>query len=109
MLVVGHQPTLGEVAATLLVGSAQPLSVKKAAVWWLRQRERELRQLLLHRRQRAVARHIGAADCHGPRRYGQRLHQAGFAHLSGRQDVTEIPLDQILIQFVVGAAHDLVG
>ena len=41
VLVVGHQPTLGEVAATLLVGSAQPLSVKKAAVWWLRQRDRE--------------------------------------------------------------------
>lgn len=34
-LVVGHQPTLGEVAALLLTGTAGELSVKKGAVWWL--------------------------------------------------------------------------
>ena len=39
VLVVGHQPTLGLVAATLLGGSAQPWSVRKGAVWWLRRRE----------------------------------------------------------------------
>ena len=40
MLVVGHQPTLGLVASMLLTGSAQPWTVKKAAVWWLRHRPR---------------------------------------------------------------------
>jgi len=40
VLVVGHQPTLGLVAAHLLAGVAQPWSVKKGAVWWLRQRDR---------------------------------------------------------------------
>lgn len=44
-LVVGHQPTLGRVAARLLggmLGPEQPaFSVRKGAVWWLRQRERE--------------------------------------------------------------------
>lgn len=41
VLVVGHQPTLGLVAAHLLAGVAQPWSVKKGAVWWLRRRERD--------------------------------------------------------------------
>jgi phosphohistidine phosphatase len=41
VLVVGHQPTLGEVAALVLTGSAQPWAIKKGAVWWLRHRERE--------------------------------------------------------------------
>lgn len=40
VLVVGHQPTLGLAAAWLLAGIAQPWSVKKGAVWWVRQRER---------------------------------------------------------------------
>ncbi|MEO7116571.1 MAG: phosphohistidine phosphatase SixA [Caldimonas sp.] len=40
VLIVGHQPTLGIVASTLLTGSAQAWSVKKAAVWWLRHRPR---------------------------------------------------------------------
>lgn len=40
-LVIGHQPTLGLAAAYLLAGVAQPWSVKKGAVWWLRRRERE--------------------------------------------------------------------
>ncbi len=39
VLVVGHQPTLGQVVAELL-GSASPgFSIKKGAVWWLRYRE----------------------------------------------------------------------
>lgn len=41
VLVIGHQPTLGLVAAHLLAGVAQPWSVKKGAVWWLRRRERD--------------------------------------------------------------------
>jgi phosphohistidine phosphatase len=40
VLVVGHQPTLGRVAAFLLAGVGQPWSVKKGAVWWLRRRDR---------------------------------------------------------------------
>jgi phosphohistidine phosphatase len=41
VLVVGHQPTLGQVAALLLGEVAQTWVLKKGAVWWLRQRERE--------------------------------------------------------------------
>jgi phosphohistidine phosphatase len=38
---VGHQPTLGHVAAFILGGSdVQSWSVKKGAIWWLRQRVR---------------------------------------------------------------------
>ncbi|UUX95977.1 histidine phosphatase family protein [Aquabacterium sp. J223] len=36
VVVVGHQPTLGRVAATLLGGQAQYWEVDKGAVWWLR-------------------------------------------------------------------------
>ncbi len=48
VLVVGHQPTLGQVAALLLSGQPQYWSVKKGAVWWLRHRRREDAQVLLH-------------------------------------------------------------
>ncbi len=41
VLVVGHQPALGMAAARLLSGADQPWAMKKAAVWWLRLRERE--------------------------------------------------------------------
>ncbi|MBM3361243.1 MAG: histidine phosphatase family protein [Betaproteobacteria bacterium] len=41
VLVVGHQPTLGRVAARLLGLPQAELSVRKGAVWWLRSRERE--------------------------------------------------------------------
>jgi phosphohistidine phosphatase len=41
VLVIGHQPTLGYVAAFLLAGLPQPWPVKKGAVWWLRVRQRE--------------------------------------------------------------------
>lgn len=41
VLVIGHQPTLGLVAARLLAQVDQPWSVKKGAVWWLRHRERD--------------------------------------------------------------------
>ena len=41
VLVVGHQPTLGEVAAMLLAGETASWSVKKGAVWWLSNRTRD--------------------------------------------------------------------
>lgn len=41
VLVVGHQPALGEVAALLMAGKAEYWSVKKGAVWWLSSRDRE--------------------------------------------------------------------
>jgi phosphohistidine phosphatase len=41
VLIIGHQPVLGQVAARLLTGLDQAWSVKKGAVWWLRQRERD--------------------------------------------------------------------
>ncbi|MBB4845478.1 phosphohistidine phosphatase [Paucibacter oligotrophus] len=44
VLIVGHQPTLGLLAAELLTGSPQPWAVKKGAVWWLRSRQREGQQ-----------------------------------------------------------------
>ncbi len=40
VLVVGHQPTLGEVVAQLLTGQRLSLSVKKGAIWWLATRKR---------------------------------------------------------------------
>lgn len=35
VVVVGHQPTLGEAAALLITGKTGSLSVKKGAIWWL--------------------------------------------------------------------------
>jgi phosphohistidine phosphatase len=40
VVVVGHQPTLGRVAALLLSGTAADWSVKKGAVWWFETRGR---------------------------------------------------------------------
>jgi phosphohistidine phosphatase len=40
VLVVGHQPTLGEAASFLLAGEEMGWSVKKGAVWWLTSRDR---------------------------------------------------------------------
>ncbi len=41
VLVVGHQPTLGEIAAELLSGRAASWHLAKGAVWWIRNRRRE--------------------------------------------------------------------
>lgn len=41
VLVVGHQPTLGQAVAKLLGLSAAECSVKKGSVWWLRHRQRD--------------------------------------------------------------------
>jgi phosphohistidine phosphatase len=40
VLVVGHQPTLGEVAALVLAGDEAAWAVKKSAIWWLSGRDR---------------------------------------------------------------------
>jgi phosphohistidine phosphatase len=40
VLIVGHQPTLGAVAARLLGHAHDSWSVKKGAVWWLASRDR---------------------------------------------------------------------
>lgn len=41
VLVVGHQPTLGQTIAQLIGLSESECPVKKGAVWWLRNRQRE--------------------------------------------------------------------
>ena len=41
VLICGHQPTLGQLAAHLLAGVEQDWPVKKGAVWWLRWRQRD--------------------------------------------------------------------
>lgn len=41
VLVVGHQPTLGEVAAQLLGCNDCLLNIKKGALWWFSRRERD--------------------------------------------------------------------
>ena len=40
VLLVGHQPVLGQALAQLL-GMAQDCAVRKGAAWWLRRRERD--------------------------------------------------------------------
>ncbi len=40
VVVVGHQPTLGQVIARLMGFTEDDCSVKKGALWWLRHRER---------------------------------------------------------------------
>lgn len=39
-LVVGHQPTLGQVVARLLQMNEPECAVRKGSIWWLRQREK---------------------------------------------------------------------
>lgn len=41
VLLVGHQPTLGMLAARLMTGQDLAWSIRKGAVWWLRSRERD--------------------------------------------------------------------
>ena len=54
VLVVGHQPTLGEVAAQLLGCNEYSLSIRKSALWWFSRHERDgtaqiTLRLVLHR------------------------------------------------------------
>lgn len=39
VLVVGHQPTLGQVASMLLTGEDLEWDIRKASAWWFAQRE----------------------------------------------------------------------
>ena len=49
VLVVGHQPTLGQVAARLVGGTNGEVSIRKGAIWWFMSRERDGEmQTLLH-------------------------------------------------------------
>jgi phosphohistidine phosphatase len=41
VLIVGHQPTLGLAASLALAGIAQPWSIRKGGVWWIRHRPRD--------------------------------------------------------------------
>ena len=41
ILIVGHQPTLGQIIAALMGLSVQDCTVRKGAVWWLRSRLRD--------------------------------------------------------------------
>ncbi len=40
VVVVGHQPTLGEVASMILAGAPADWSIRKGALWWISSRER---------------------------------------------------------------------
>lgn len=40
IVIVGHQPTLGQVAALLTQGVAGDIAIKKGAAWWFESRER---------------------------------------------------------------------
>jgi phosphohistidine phosphatase len=39
VMIVGHQPTLGQLAALLISGQDQEWEMKKASAWWIVQRE----------------------------------------------------------------------
>jgi phosphohistidine phosphatase len=39
VLIVGHQPTLGEVAAQLIGCAGATLGIKKGSIWWFSQRD----------------------------------------------------------------------
>jgi len=41
VLVVGHQPTLGAVAAFVMTGKQAPWAMRKGAAWWLSSRVRD--------------------------------------------------------------------
>lgn len=45
VLVVGHQPALGQLAASLLLGVEQDFDLRKGYICWIAQREREGRLL----------------------------------------------------------------
>jgi len=40
VVIVGHQPALGRLAALLLFGEEQDLTIRKGAIWWLTNRRR---------------------------------------------------------------------
>jgi phosphohistidine phosphatase len=44
VLVVGHQPTLGQVAARLIGGTGGDVAIRKGAIWWFTTRDRDAAQ-----------------------------------------------------------------
>ncbi|PTR05708.1 phosphohistidine phosphatase SixA [Nitrosospira sp. Nsp5] len=49
VIVVGHQPTLGEVAAFLMSGDPMEWSVRKGAIWWFSNKKKgDLAEVVLH-------------------------------------------------------------
>jgi len=46
VLLVGHQPMLGQIAARLLGVGEDVCDIRKGAVWWLRSRQRDGRTLV---------------------------------------------------------------
>jgi len=49
VILVGHQPALGRLAALLLSGTEADWAVKKAAVWWFSRRMREVDEQMVLR------------------------------------------------------------
>ena len=47
VLVVGHQPTLGGVAALILTGEEADWTIKKGGLWWFSSRERHGGEIVL--------------------------------------------------------------
>jgi phosphohistidine phosphatase len=41
VIVVGHQPTLGEVASMVLAGAPAEWAIRKGALWWICYRDRD--------------------------------------------------------------------
>ena len=41
VVIIGHQPALGQVASLLLAGTEQDWSIRKANVWWLSNRVKD--------------------------------------------------------------------
>lgn len=49
VVVVGHQPTLGEVAAFLMSGDPMEWSVRKGAIWWFSNKKKgDVAEVVLH-------------------------------------------------------------
>lgn len=49
VIVVGHQPTLGEVAAFLMSGDPMEWSVRKGAIWWFSNKKKgDVAEVVLH-------------------------------------------------------------
>jgi len=40
VLVIGHQPTLGQIASLLYIGDDAGFSIRKASIWWFSYKER---------------------------------------------------------------------
>ncbi|MDP5008839.1 MAG: histidine phosphatase family protein [Glaciimonas sp.] len=40
VLIIGHQPTLGQIAALLIADNMQNWPIRKGNIWWIAQRER---------------------------------------------------------------------